>query len=832
VSPVSGSVADQAHRLSAHSVGWLESPHDLRRGADCAVVSGWAFSRLAPIKRIFARCGTEEHQLQYGIARPDVAAAYPSDIAASTSGFSGFVEFERGPSIWNPLEVWATLADHRSERLFCVRPSVVTTGKNLILRALRRHVEGESNQSEHGRALTPRSAFLATRSQELQIFLAGNNRLSLAPQAEPVVTAVVVVWNQPELVLGCLRSLRQSSLPLQVVIVDNASSDLTVQLLSRIDGAQIIRNDRNTGFVGGANQGARLAATKFILFVNSDAELLPDCAERLKVLLDTDATVGAAGAKLVWPDGVLQEAGSTIWSDGGCQGYGRGEDPEDPAFGFRRDVDFCSAATLMTPTDLFEELGGFAESYSPAYYEDADYCARIWESGRRVCYQPAAVAVHVEFASTGDRRVAERMQLERRRIFVDRNRSFLLKQPLPSTPMLKARHHPWNKPSILVIDDILPDPVLGAGFPRAAALLETLRELGYGVTLFATSASLPSDAVRQRFGWVESFCGQGPEQLSEFLASRKDSFAGVLVSRPHNCRYLKAAAGKSLASLGIPVIYDAEAIFASREVGRDRLMGRDITPEQEQVLVREEVRLAAGCSGVFTVSDADRNLFLNQGLPNVSVVSHSVSRSGPLGAPSTGNSILFVGVFDVGGPNEDAAEFLVQSIGPAIRDRLSPLRPIVIAGRRLEGLQSRFERQQIQFICNPASLEKLYLDARVFVAPTRFAAGIPLKIIEAASYGIPVVCSPLLASQLGWTPGQDLLTAVTPADYAHEIARLYEDPALWLRVRDSAIQRIDADYRPRMFVESVKTALQSGGISTVEPATQTETGAPRRTVLQ
>ena len=63
-------------------------------------------------------------------------------------------------------------------------------------------------------------------------------------------------------------------------------------------------------------------------------------------------------------------------------------------------------------------------------------------------------------------------------------------------------------------------------------------------------------------------------------------------------------------------------------------------------------------------------------------------------------------------------------------------------------------------------LTPLYDDARVFVAPTRYSAGISLKVIEAAARGVPIVCTPLVARQLGWISGEELLTAETPAEFA------------------------------------------------------------------
>ena len=64
-------------------------------------------------------------------------------------------------------------------------------------------------------------------------------------------------------------------------------------------------------------------------------------------------------------------------------------------------MDYCSAALLATPRELFERLGGFDPDYAPAYYEDTDYCFKVRAAGRHVYYQPEAAVIHLEGASCG-----------------------------------------------------------------------------------------------------------------------------------------------------------------------------------------------------------------------------------------------------------------------------------------------------------------------------------------------------------------------------------------------------------------------------------------------
>ena len=808
---------DPAHRIDDECLGWLESPRELASTADCAIVSGWVFSRGASIVRVVARANGRDVELKYGLSRPDVFAVYSADADAQASGFSGFVELDTRPTRFRPLEVWAQLSDERFLRLFTTRPSLRSYGRRLIDRMLLRNPRPTPPAPQRAGDLPvgePAAAFVQVRRRELQTFLLSGSRLAFPSHAVPVVTVVVVAWNRAELLFGCLRAVRQSSVPLEVVIVDNASTDETAQLLRQIDGVRVLTNPDNRGFTGAANQGAAAATGEFLLLLNSDAELFPDCLDRLVATLHREPSVGAVGAKLIWPDGRLQEAGSVIWSDGSCVGYGRGENPADDLFNFRRDVDFCSAAVLLTRTDLFRELRGLEERYAPGYYEDADYCARIWESGRRVVFEPSALAIHVESASS-NMTTAIGQQLERRAIFVQRRAAWLQKQPPPHTDLLKARRHPWNKPSILVIDDSLPDPTRGAGFPRSFALVEALGSLGYAVSVYATSQSSPSAPARQRLHWVETILGRGPNGLEEFLRDRRHAYQAILVSRPHNLRYLKAAVGKDLRSLGVPVVYDAEAVFATRDAGRARIEGHELPAEQAATLVREEARLALGSAAVLTVTEGDRRLFEEAGIRNISVLSHSLKPQDSPGLEPSRDSVLFVGSFGGDGPNDDALKYLVRLVAPAIRAAQCSAR-IVVAGHGLRRASAEFGECGIRFVSDPESLEELYAQARVFIAPTRYAAGIPLKILEAAAHGVPVIATPVLASQLGWEAGREILVASSPEEFGQSVRRLFDDDKLWLALRDSGHAAVARSCDPDRFLAALSGGLSSAGCPGME----------------
>jgi glycosyltransferase involved in cell wall biosynthesis len=106
-------------------------------------------------------------------------------------------------------------------------------------------------------------------------------------------------------------------------------------------------------------------------------------------------------------------------------------------------------------------------------------------------------------------------------------------------------------------------------------------------------------------------------------------------------------------------------------------------------------------------------------------------------------------------------------------------------------------------------LTRSYDTHRVFVAPTRFAAGLPHKVHEAAARGVPVVATPLLAGQLGWRHDVEILSAETPRAFADSCVQLYNDAGLWSRIRENALTRLERDCSPERFLDSLRLILHS-----------------------
>ncbi len=166
---------------------------------------------------------------------------------------------------------------------------------------------------------------------------------------------------------------------------------------------RILELGLNKGFGEACNTGAKEARGEYLLFLNNDAFLRPRTVDELLSAFAAHPDCGAAGPVMLNIDDTLQEAGCSIQPDGSPTRHGR----EDASFDLQsltrfRTVDYVSGACLMVKRDEFLAMGGFAPKYSPAYYEDTDFCLRLLLRAKRVYLASKTSCYHIENATSRD----------------------------------------------------------------------------------------------------------------------------------------------------------------------------------------------------------------------------------------------------------------------------------------------------------------------------------------------------------------------------------------------------------------------------------------------
>ncbi len=643
--------------------------------------------------------------------------------------------------------------------------------------------------------------------EELQRFLAGKEVLEFDPGEAPEISIILVLYNRAALTLLCLRSLLEyGDVPFQLILVDNQSSDETDTLLQRIQGATIIRNDDNLGFVLAVNQGAEKATAESVLLLNNDAVLEENALSNALHTLRSDSSIGAVGGKIKLLDGQLQEAGSLIWNDGACLGYGRNADPQAPEYMFRRDVDYCSGAFLLFSREVFNRFSGFDEAYAPAYYEESDFCVRLHENGLRVVYDPTVQISHYEFASSGGLKGASALQAEHRKILCEKHPDYLQARADNNPDNVLFARIANDHPNVLIIDDRVPHPSLGAGYPRCCHILNSLAQMPLNVSFFPLL--YPNDNWQQVYQSlsrnIEVLLNRGEAQLRQLLEERRGYYQIIMVSRVHNMEVFNRLVSKDPTLLaGVRVIYDAEAVVAPREANRRRLFGAQVSAEAEQQMISDELAIARPAQQIVAVSENEARLFREQGFADTTVLGHIAA---PIADPapfSRRSGLLFVGALrDDGSPNVDSLLWFIINVLPQIRAAIPDIQ-LTVVGDNFATALAAIDLDSVVFTGRIDDIDPYYNAARVFIAPTRFAAGIPHKIHEAAGKGVPSVVKPLLAEQLSWQDEKELLVADTAEEFAAACIRLHNDEQLWRSIQADGFAAITRDCSEQQFQQAL-----------------------------
>ncbi len=639
----------------------------------------------------------------------------------------------------------------------------------------------------------------------------------------PVVSVIVPSYGKVWMTRRCLAAIAacRPEAATEVIVVDDASGDPRLRRLRRLPGLRLLMTPRNLGFIGACNHAAGFARGEFLLFLNNDTMVRPGWLDTLLDLLRTRPDAGAAGSKLLFPDGRLQEAGGVIWRDAWGANYGRGDHPDRPVYNYVREVDYCSGASLMVRRALFETLGGFDARYAPAYYEDADLAFQLRALGHKTLYQPRSVVVHVEGASHGTdlRQGVKAHQVLNRDRFLMRWAPVLATRHVPrDTREMRARDHAAGRMVVLLIEHCVPEPDRDAGSQTVLAFIRALLAAGAVVKLWV-------EVVRPERAYVAALQDLGVEVIDggsgafeAWMAHNGAELDRVLLSRPEVAAVHLGAVRRHS---GARVAYYGHDLHFHRLRAQFAVSGLPRHAAEAVRLERVERWLWSAVDSVVYPSEEEAAV-VRQAAPKTRARAVAPFCFAEFGRPRTapgGARLLFVGGF-AHAPNEDALGWFVSEILPLIRAR--------VPGARLTAAGSHVTPRawcmagpavSIRPDVTPDELRHLYRSARVVVAPLRYGAGVKLKVVEALREGVPVVATGIGAQGL---PGFADIAAVTenPVGFAKATCRLLTDDAIW-QARCAA----QIDYAKTHFTEAT---LRTGLVDALELATPSATPRPRR----
>ena len=643
------------------------------------------------------------------------------------------------------------------------------------------------------------------------------------PRVEPFFSIIVPAFNKFSYNIRVLELLEhavsytnaRNGLGIEVIFIDDSSTDETSRLEEYVKGIVFRRTSPNMGFLRACNFGASLATGAYLVFLNNDVEFGPDIFVRLHDAIERDkAEVACFGGEILQFDGSIQDLGSGIWRDGVAQGYFRNEPPIRHAYAYPRDVDYVAGCFFCLSAAEFSDFGGLAECFAPGYYEETDLSLRLWKAGRRSRVYPDIRVYHLEYGSFSSE--APRKSLE----LMTRNRPILAqrhKDLLDERPEIKpSAGYPVRygnvRLRILFIEDRVPALCLGTGYGRSEIMVRALLKEA-DVDIYACSPK-DDEALPDGFEYIDIIYGPDVDVLEQRLSSRH--YDAIYICRPHNFAVYEKPL-QAWMRAGGSVVYDTEAVFAVRDIARAEQAESysAITGSARFAdLLGKEVRPAEIADVIIAVNEAEAAILQRQLNRPVLTIGHYLPVR-PLGRnPTERSGLLFVGPLRGEElPNYDSLVWFLDHVWPRIR-AVRPEETLRIAGYiRPDAPVDPLLREGVTCLGPVPDLTAEYARARVFIAPTRFAAGVPFKVHEALSYGLPVVSSRLIGEQLAH--GGNGIGGVQPAtvkddgrEFADACLQLLEDDDLWLERQAAAIAHMESHCGPSALSEAVSALLR------------------------
>ncbi len=627
-------------------------------------------------------------------------------------------------------------------------------------------------------------------------------------QARSIQTSIIMpVFNKAEFTFQCLRSIIHvvDFSQTEVIIVDNASTDNTEQVISHFEElVRVITNKRNCGFVDACNQGAAAAHGKYLVFLNNDTTVLPGWLEYLVKTVEDNPSVGAVGSMFLYPDGSIQEAGAIVWKNGEADHYGWGESPNDKRFNFAREVDYCSAASLMVRKEIFQSLGGFDRRFVPAYYEDVDLCFGVRLLGYKVIYQPLSRLVHYEGATAGvDPKIGvKRFQIVNREKFVEKWHDVLEREYHEKNlkRLEEASDRNCARPRIIVFDERVPSPDRDAGSLRMFMILKTLARWSHVIFV---PFNRPQSIDYERALWQQGI--ETADAIDYRRLLKNKNVKAAIVSRPSMAGVFIRRIRRVNREIG--VVFDMVDTHFLRFQREHEISGAAAALRKAVRYRKLERKLAQASDLVWCASTEDKQVMERETTNTKIEVIPTIHELRDCGKPfEERQDLLFIGNL-AHRPNEDAVLFFMREVYPRLRQSLPNVRLDIIGDNPSPAIAA-YNSDEVRIWGYVPDVEPYLRDRRVFIAPLRFGAGIKGKVGEAMSHGIPVVTTSIGAEGFGLTHGLDVMIGDDPASFALAVQHLYSQKELWQRVVYNGRLRIEKHFTPQVIAETINNSLR------------------------
>ena len=606
---------------------------------------------------------------------------------------------------------------------------------------------------------------------------------------KPIVSIVIPVYNGWYVTVRCLRAIQSclDRVKFEVIVVDDESNDETSSILKNIRGIKVVTLSSNVGYLRATNIGAEQAIGEYILLLNNDTEPTSGWMDSLLDTLESNPNAVIAGSSLVYPTRTLQEAGSQIFENGKAIPVGRGKSPLRGEYLFRKQVDFCSAASILIRTSFWRDNHGFDIRFAPAYCEDCDLSLLAWSQGKEVLHDPFSLVYHHESGSHGE--AAGGLIHENTKKLVEKWKRDLLWH-WDYSGEVRNEHLRDSKGIIVVIDYRLPSELKDSGSIRTIRLAKLLKDSGYHVivgsldrmTTFADINNLRRDGVEVHLDVKE---------LYESLKDRSSRVKCFWIIREYVFNQ---------------VIEDIRRINPNAFVIND-LLDLNYNIKEASIKINKHQIVALNRSDLTVLVSPHESRILAKANPKIRVF--DIWKPFPLVASdknfSEREKVVFVGGFRHL-PNLEGIFWFTDNVYPRIKERLNL--SVQVVGTGLTKEQTEYlVSSGLEVIGGVENLDEIYEAARVVIVPLQTGAGMKGKLAEALAYGVPVVTTTIGAEGYDFQTSDMVEIVDSPIDFGNSILTLATDEIRFKEASEAAYSYINKNHSYSAVSEKLKTII-------------------------
>lgn len=637
------------------------------------------------------------------------------------------------------------------------------------------------------------------------------------PQWEnPTVSIVIPVYNQFEYTYHCVEAILKNSggITYEILIGNDCSTDLTTQIDSVLPGVRCITNEKNLRFVLNCNNAAKYAKGKYLLFLNNDTQVQVNWLEPLVTLIESADDIGMVGSKLIYPDGLLQEAGGILWRDGSAWNFGNRQNPSLPEYNYVKEVDYISGASIMLSRALWEEIGGFDETFVPAYCDDSDLAFTVRKKGYRVLYQPKSVVVHFEGVSNGTDTASgqKQYQIVNSQKFYQKWKEVLASHSENGQNVFQARDSSYGRKTLLMVDHYVPQYDKDAGSRTVFQYLKLFVGLGFNVKFIGDNfyQHEPYTTVLQQMGIEVLYGPDYAAHWEDWIRDNGEHIDYVFLNRPHIApKYMDAVRKYTHAK----VVYYGHDLGFLREMREYEVTGDISFKESSLEWQPKELALMRKADMAYYPSyvEVDAIHAIDPEIRVKAIPAYLFDDVQWEGYDfDARKDIMFIGGFSHR-PNVDAVKWLAKEIMPELVKRLPEVKIHILGSNApKEVLELANDHLIMEGFVTDEELERFYRNCRVSLVPLRYGAGIKGKVVEAMRFGAPVVTTSTGAEGIP-NAEKAMLIEDDAAVLAEKLAALYQDAKALTEMSRNGISYIQENYSTKNAIKVISPEFDLQG---------------------